>query len=548
MTTEKFNHIKTRFLTAFWNMFPLNASNIGLHEYDGQISDLSQEKINEWLNFLKTIKKELKSVDPNTLERKDQLDYYTILRKIELDIFNIEEIQSYTENPLSYLFQLNTAHYLLRDYAPLEVRVKAIIEHFRKIPKFLETAKQQLSLSVAAPFLEIAERMLQGYIHFYTVDTFEEVKKLSDEALIKDYEDAMNTAVQAIKDFLEHIERNMKPQAHDNFALGKERYEKLIALSNFYPISAEKLLEIAMDDLKKNYTKIKEVCKQIDPNKTVKEIIESIKKNHPTPEKLIPETEAMLEEIRQWIIDHNFVTIPSEERCKVIPTPSFYRNFAFAAMATPGPYEEKATDAFYFVSEPDPKWPEEKKEQWMTIFAYPALRDISVHEAYPGHYVQFLYLNKNKLLSAIFWDYANTEGWAHYVEEAMLEHGFYKDDLEYQVAVLIEALIRNVRFVSSVRLHTDPDFKLEDSVKLFMEYAFMERTTAEEEARRGTYDPGYLNYTLGKLMIKKLRQDLEKKLQGNFSLQKFHDEFLELGSVPIPIIRKHFLGTTDGVL
>ena len=256
----------------------------------------------------------------------------------------------------------------------------------------------------------------------------------------------------------------------------------------------------------------------------------------------------MLESIRQWVVEHDIITVPSEERCKVIETPSFMRAFAFAAMDTPGPFERKATDSYYYVSPPEDDWPEEKQIEWLKLFALPILELISIHEAYPGHYIHFLHLRQSDSITNVWWNYHFTEGWAHYTEELFMELGYKNENPEIEIAQILEALVRNVRFTCSIKLHTDPKFTLEEATKRFIEDAYLEPKTAYVEARRGTFDYLYLSYTIGKLMIMKLREDYKKEKGPTFSLKKFHDEMMSYGAPPVPLLRKYILKHDDGNL
>jgi uncharacterized protein (DUF885 family) len=302
------------------------------------------------------------------------------------------------------------------------------------------------------------------------------------------------------------------------------------------------LQEVGRADLAANQEAFHKTAKRIDPAKDPKEVLEDIERDHPTAEGLIEDTRAMLEEIRGYLIDHDIVSVPSEERAQVIETPRFYR-FATAAMNSPGSFERVAKEAFYYVTPVEDSWTPEKQEEWLRHLNYTSLRNISVHECYPGHYVHFLH--RKRVRSPVlrsYYSYAFTEGWAHYCEAMMVEEKF--GDLRLNLAMLQDALLRDCRYLSSIGMHTGA-WSWEDATRFFMENAHLDRLPAEREAKRGTWDPGYLNYTLGKLMIKKLRSDWMARNRGA-SLKQFHDALLGLGAPPLGLAREHLLGPGAG--
>src|SRR5438067_3110883 len=316
----------------------------------------------------------------------------------------------------------------------------------------------------------------------------------------------------------------------------------MIFAEHLAAIPLDRLTAVGQRDLRANQAAFEETAKKIDPATPAKKVLEDMERDHPTERNLIEDTRGMLEEIRGYLIEHDIVTVPSEERAKVIETPRFYR-FATAAINPPGSFEKIAKDAYYYVTPTEESWTPEKKEEWLRHLNYTTLRNISVHECYPGHYVHFLH--RMKIPSTVlrsYTSYAFTEGWAHYCETMMVEEGF--GDARLKLAMLQDALLRNCRYLSSIGMHT-AGWSWEDATKFFMVNAYLDRLPAEREAKRGTWDPGYLNYTLGKLMIKKLRADWSGQHRGA-SIREFHDGLLGLGAPPLGLVREHLLGKDAG--
>jgi uncharacterized protein (DUF885 family) len=258
----------------------------------------------------------------------------------------------------------------------------------------------------------------------------------------------------------------------------------------------------------------------------------------------------MLDGLRAWIVEHDVVGVPSDVPCRVEETPSYLR-WAFAMMDAPGAFEEVATEAFYYITPPEPDWPAERQEQWLTKFSYGTLRDVSMHEAYPGHYVHYLHYRRvPSKIRRVFGAYSFWEAWAHYSEHLMVELGYRPEDQELRLAELAEALLRDVRFLASIGMHTG-DMTVDEATRMFVDKAFMAEAPARQEAVRGTFDPGYLNYTLGKLMLLKLRDDYraQREAAGEpFRLREFHDRFLSFGAPPVPLVRRELLGAVGEIL
>ncbi len=540
-----------RFLLDYFEYQPGNAATLGLHQYQGLLPKLSKETVKQAVEMLKKYKVEFEKIDKNKLPADKKFELDLVLYEINRNIFELEEYKLLNKNIVVYAFMLGITKYFLKEYASPEIRAKHLLSQLKQTPEFLENAKNLITPPIGKPIQQITIQMLQGQLMFYEHTGKREAKTLAekDPKLQEQLRQAFEEAINVINEFKEFVE---KIETTEKFALGKEMFLKLQKYENAMDITLEELTKIAEEDLEKNSQEIKNIVEEHYPGKTIQQVIEDIKKNHPTKESLFKDTDNMLENLRTMIIEKEIVSVPSESRCKVIPTPEVYRSFAFAAMDPPGAFEVVADQAYYYVTPPEENWDEKQVEEWLTIFNYPQLEDISVHEAYPGHFLHFLHLRNivKSRLAKIINSYHFVEGWAHYVEEIVYnpnEVGYRKDKPEYRIAQLLEALVRNARFLSSIKLHTQEGFTVEDSQKIFMEKAFLEPKPAMTEAMRGTFDPEYMNYTLGKLLILKLREDYFKE-NPKATLKQFNDELLKYGAPPIPILRKYMLKNNDGKL
>ncbi len=532
------------YMQAYFEANPVMASSwLGLHHYDGRLPDLSRDSFEKRVAALKDLQSRVEQL-PDPGDKDSHFDRELLLRSIRDELFATEDIRGHENNPMFYANLLDVSAYIKRDYAPLTERLDKLVQHLAQIPAVLEAAKQHLETALAKPVLETSIGMYEGLISYYEHDVTASVARANSPDLTARFEAAREKAVAAIRDFIQLLTGRL-PQAHFNFAIGAEKYRKMLASSELVDLPVEKVLEVGERNLADNLRELREVCERIRPGATVHEIMLEVSKHHPTPESLVPDTRNKLEEVRQFLIDHKIVTVPSEVRCQVQETPPFMR-WAFAFMDPPGPFETVATEAFYYLTPVEPEWPDQQKEEWLTKFDYYTLQDVSVHEAYPGHYLHFLHTQLvpqplRKMVGA----YSFVEGYAHYTEQMMLEEGYASEDLRYKVGQLLEALLRNCRYIASVKMHTQ-GMTVDEAARFLMENAFMEETPARSEAVRGTFDPGYLNYTLGKLLLLKLREDYKAEKGASFNLQEFHDRVLAYGAPPIPLLRAVLLEHDNG--
>jgi len=333
-----------------------------------------------------------------------------------------------------------------------------------------------------------------------------------------------------------------------DYRLGPELYRKKLLYEDMVEFSLDRLLQVGYDDLHKNQGELKRVAALIDPTKTPEQVLAALEGDHPKPDQLLQTFRDTFNSLIGFIQDKKIITIPSEIRPIVQETPPFARALSSASMETPGPYEPKATEAYFNVTLPEPTWSAEKTKAWMEGFNRGTIISTAIHEAYPGHYEQFLwakqYPSKTRKLIACG---TNVEGWAHYTEQMMLDEGYGGDDPKLRIGQLQDALLRDARYIAGIEMHTGK-MTLAQATDFFVKQGHQTTAVAEREAQRGTMDPTYLVYTLGKLEILKLRADYKQKVGGSFTLQKFHDEFMRQGMAPIPMVRRIMLGFEGSAL
>jgi len=550
----EYEAVAEEYIKGYFAAHPLEGTALGLHEYDGKITDYSRLALDAELSRLRRFDDRLAKFDPTELSPRQSIDLRILQAAIKKELFQMQDMSIFERNPMVYARAADVNVYVKRNFAPLEDRVRSLVAIESQIPNILIAAKTNLNDVLPKPYVELAIQIARGSSDFLKKNLVVAVAGLKDEQIRAAFQDANRRAANALADYAAWLEREKLSKASPDFALGEEKYRRLLAQTELVDVPPEKILEIGLEQLKAQQSAFAEAAKTIDPNKSAIEVFKEIQGEHPTPQNLIPDISKDLEKIRKYVSSHHLVTIPSDIRAQVKETPQYRRATSFASMDTPGPFEQHATEAYYYVTPTESDWPEKQKQEWLTAFNNYASDIVSIHEVYPGHYVQFLRLNASPAgkIEKIFGSYAFIEGWAHYCEQMMIEQGYgnatgaspseedTKRAAKYRMAQADEALLRLCRLCVSIKMHTK-NMSVDEATKFFQDNCYYEEKPARQEAMRGTFDPGYLNYTLGKLQILKLRDDYKAQQGDEFSLQKFHNELLNHGMPPIRLLREIML-------
>lgn len=518
---------------------PLQGTAAGFHEYDGKMPDLSREAIEKRIAELKAHLERLSALDRSKLPFDDAIDAEAIEGDIRSELLDLETLRNWERNPMMYGavagFAVNDL--MKRDFAPKAERLRSIAARLRAVPAICAAGKANVK-NPPKEFTTLAIRMAKGAAGFLQgiVAAWAKDAAGSDPAMLADFTDANGKAVAAISDFASWLEKDLAPRSNGKYAIGTENFAAKLRYDDMVDQPLSEVLAIGEANLARDYAAFVETAKKIDPSKTPAEVMKSLSNEHPTAEDLIPSARRTVEAARQFLVEHRIVTIPSEVRPTIMETPAFARFGSFASMDTPGAYETKATEAFYYVTPVEKDWDAKRQEEHLRLYNPYVLGMINVHEVWPGHYLQFLYAKRlpTKTRKLVFCG-TNAEGWAHYAEQMMVDQGFGGGDPKVRLAQLQEALLRDCRYVVGIKLHTQ-GMSVEDGAKVFVEKGFQEPANGYEEARRGAFNPTYLYYTLGKLEIQKLRDEYMKGKGA--SLQQFHDAFVSQGGLPIPLVRK----------
>jgi uncharacterized protein (DUF885 family) len=551
LASQEWDKLTASFIQSYFDAQPFFAAQAGRHEYDGQLPDLSSHGIRREIARLHDERDQIAAVDPKTLEPRERFDREYLLAVADKDLFWIEKTKFPFTNPAWYIDKIDPDMYLNRNYAPLDVRMKAYIKYARGIPKMVNDIKANLQPPMPKSYVELGIAQFGGLATFYSKDVAPVFASVSDPDLQKQLSDADTVAAQAMDALKRTLEEDLK-KANDHYALGPDLYAQMVAQTERVDVPVDQIEAAGRADLDRNTAALKAECATYAPKQSLQQCVAKVVAHKPKDGAVAAAREQLVM-LKDFVVKNNVVSIPSTEDAMVAEAPPYNRSNA-AFIQVPGPYDHGVASV-YNIAPPDPKW--SKAEQAAYIPSEATLLSTSVHEVWPGHFLQFLHSNANpSKLEALWVGYAYAEGWAHYCEEMMIEKGLAKGDPERHIGQLIDALLRDVRLLSSIGLHTH-GMTVEQSEKMFREQAFQDPGNARQQAARGTYDPAYLNYTLGKLMIRKLRTDWIAKHSAAGAAapaddqalwHDFHDQFLSYGGPPIPLLRKEMLGEEGSLL
>lgn len=548
-SSEPLPHFVDDYLQYLQETRPTVAALDGVHIHDDLLEDCGRGAVEADVRALAGFARRLGEIDPNALSPTERIEQPMIADHIKARMFEIEEVRTWERNPHYYadILASSLATQALFAFAPAAERARRVLSKLRQAPKLIQAARDNVK-EPPGIFVKIGAETFRGALRFIEHDLPRAFRAVDDLHLLGDLADASTEAANAIRGYLDHLDKELAPRARASFRLGREVFAKKVQLEEGVSLDADRLLAIAERELAATEETFRQVASKLNGGDPA-QAWEEAKSRHPEPGGLVKAAEEQLGELLAFVENRKLVTVPPGEPVVVAPTPDFFR-WSSASMWTPGPFESKPSRAFYYVTDVDRQWPEDRQREHLRDFNYGTLWCISMHEVYPGHFLQYQHLRRveSKVRKSIFFAPASfVEGWAHYSEEMMVEAGFKKKDPYIHLGQLQETLIRLVRFVVSIRLHTE-DLSVEQGVRLFRERAFLEEATARREAERGTFDPTYLVYSIGKLMLQKLRRDAEAAQGDTFSLRTFHDTLLRQGNAPFRVHRQLMLGEAGAML
>jgi uncharacterized protein (DUF885 family) len=539
------------FDTVYFPYQPTLGTLTGYHQYDSRLEDFSRAKIDAQIAALHDFERRIEAIPANSLDQTSRADRELVLANIRGTLLTLEVVRPWEKNPDSYSGAISNAAFSLmeRKFASADDRLRSLIAREKRMPETLGRARENLK-NPPRIYTDIAMEQLPGIVSFFEHDVPLAFADTKDTGLKAEFATTNAAVIDALKQYESWLKTDLLPRSKGEFRIGADTFSKKLAYDEMVDTPLDKLLATGYADLNKNKAEFNRIAKELEPDKDPRVVLDELGKNHPAPDQLLQSFRDTFNGLIKFIRERNIVTIPSDVRPIVEETPPFMRATTFASMDTPGPFEQHATEAYFNVTLPEKSMTPAEVEGFMHAFNVGTVISTAVHEAYPGHYVQFLWVPKapsrvRKLLGAS----SNAEGWAHYCEQMMLDEGYgqpgagAKTEREakfLRLGQLQDALLRDARFVVGIKMHTG-QFTVDDAIAFFEKEGYQSHETGVVETKRGTADPTYLYYTLGKLEIMKLRDDMRKKQGTAFSLQKFHDEFLSQGYPPIKIVRQAML-------
>ncbi|MGA7342545.1 MAG: DUF885 domain-containing protein [Terracidiphilus sp.] len=545
---------------VYFRYAPSTGTQTGYHQYDAQLEDFSRTTIDAEIAALKSFEKRIEAIQPDdsAADFVPRSDREIVLGNIRSQLLELETIRSWQKDADNYSSACANGAFVLmeRKFAPPDERLRSLVAREKQMPALLAAARVNLQ-NPPRIFTEIAIEQLPDIVSFFEHDVPQAFADARDAALKAEFAHTNAAVISALNDYLGWLKTDLLARSNGDFRIGADAFRKKLEYDEMVDLPLDKLLEIGWADLRKNQARFKEVAHELEPDKDPSAVLEELGEDHPAPDQLLNSFRATFDGLVSFIRAHHIVTIPSDVRPIVEETPPFMRATTFASMDTPGPYETHATEAYFNVTLPDPRMTPAEVEGYMHSFNIGTVISTAVHEAYPGHYVQFLWLPQapskvRKILGAN----TDIEGWAHYCEQMMLDEGYgqpgagARDEREskfLRLGQLQDALLRDARFIVGIEMHTGT-MSVEQAEAFFQKEGYQSKETAAVETKRGAGDPTYLYYTLGKLEIMKLRADVKKKEGAAFSLEKFHDDFLRQGFPPIKIVREAMLGDDSPTL
>jgi uncharacterized protein (DUF885 family) len=539
-----FSKLVDDFFAQEFTFNPVDATVAGIHQYDAQLEAWTEPRIQARIAELEALLNQATALwtERTALGTNDLIDLEALDGRIRAELLDWNILRFTARNPMTYAGRPGQAidPLMKRNFAPAKERLKSIIARLEQVPAVYAAGRGNVT-EPPKEWTELAIGQARGTEGYLKDTLFNWAKEAAgnDPILWADFQRANITAIAATQDLQHWLTKTVLPKSTGTWAIGPRAYVTMLKHAEFITTPLEELLAQGEAQLQKDRLLFLETAKEIDSTRTAEQVFASLADEHPSAAELLPYARQTLEQVRQFVVRKDLVTFPSETRPRVEETPVFLRIGNYASMDTPGPYETRANEAFYYITPPELNWDSKHLEEHLREFNTSMLPLIHVHEAYPGHFVQFLWAPKfptkvRKLLATN----SNVEGWAHYTEEMVIEEGFADDNPKYRLAQLEEALLRDCRYVVGIGLHTTT-MTVEQGAQRFVKECFQNASVAYDESRRGTYDPTYLYYTAGKLMILELRKDYLSQNGG--TLKQFHDAFLSKGPLPVPLVRKLLL-------
>src|SRR5499427_7257926 len=549
IASEPLPHFVDDLLGYLHETHPTHATLDGVHTHDDLLEDVSRHAIDSEARALAGYLRRLDEINRDGLTPVEKLEHRMLTSHLQGRMFELEAVRTWERNPQFYsdLLASSLAGQALFSHAPAAERARRVLSKLRQTPRLIQAARDNVK-EPPGIFVKVGIETMRGTLKFIDADLPRAFADVDDLHLLGDLADAQAEASHAVGKYVEYLETDLAPKARASFRLGRDKFEQKLRLEEGINLPIDRLLTIAERELVATQEEFRSLAGKINGGDAMAAWAKT-RSQHPAPGQLVATGRQQLDELATFLERQNVISLPSDESIAVAPTPDFYR-WSFASMWTAGPFESKPTRAYYYLTDVDPSWTAERQDEHLRDYNFPTLWSISIHEVFPGHFLHYKHLRRveSKARKSILFAPASfVEGWAHYCEQRMVEAGFGRDNYRVKLGQLAEALIRLARMIVGIRLHTE-DMSVEQGMRFFRDEAFMEESSARREAERGAFDPTYLVYAAGRLMLLKLRADYKQQEGKAFSLRAFHDTLLGNGSAPFWVHRQLMLTNDSGDL
>lgn len=537
-----FDKLVDDYFAIHFTFHPVSATFAGVHQYDRQLDQFTPAALQQETQQYTAILSRLQNLSLEHLDATTKADHEWLINIVKARLLDLQNLQMWQKDPDLYSSEAIQSVFALvnRNFAPTDQRLQSVIAREYKIPKLLMQARNNLK-NPPQIYTQIALEQMPGCIQFFEKDLPPLFANVKDVTLLNEFKQSNALTVRSLKEYQAWLQEDLLPRSNGDFRLGAENFRKKLLFEEMIDTPLSQLLAIGFTDLRKNQAALKTLAQQIDPHKTPQAVLADLGHAHPKPEVLLKTFKNAMLDARSFVETHHVVGVPTQNLPIIAETPPFARALSFASLEVPGPLEKKSKASYFYVTLPERDWPAKRVEEHMAAFNRETIFITAIHEAFPGHYLQYLWepFFPSKLRRMIYAN-SNVEGWAHYTEQMMVDAGYQSNDLTMRLGQIQDALLRNARYIVGIQMHTG-EMTYQQGIDFFMKEGYQTFANAEREVKRGTMDPTYLVYTLGKLQIMQLRQEYQQLKGEQYKLQDFHDAFLRQGYAPIKLIRQSLL-------
>ena len=544
IASEPLHHFVDDYLSYLYETNPSSATFDGVHIHDDLLENLDRAAVDAQVQALSGLARRLAAISTDSLAGDERVERPMVAAHIQARLHELEKVRSWERSPQMYgeLLGVSLAGQALFDFAPASERARRVLSKLRQTPRFIQSARDNIK-DPPGIFVKSGLEALRGTLRFIETDLPRAFSDVDDLGLLGDLADAQAEAIESLTSYIGWLETEVGPKARASFRMGPEHLAAKLRLEEGHRGPAGPAAGDRPAGAGRGAGGVPPGGVPRRGGRRGGRLAAGRRIGWPRPAASCATAREQLDRLATFITRRDLVSMPPGEPVVVAPTPDFFR-WSGASMWAPGPFEARPTHAYYYLTDADPAWPAERKLEHLRDLNTPTLWAISMHEVYPGHFLHFQHLRHVESKARKSLMLASTsfvEGWAHYCEHMMIEAGFEKQDPTVRLGQLAEALIRIARLVVAIRLHAE-DMSVEQGVRFFRDEAFLEESTARREAERGTFDPSYVVYTAGKLMLLKLREDYKAHVGGKFSLKTFHDTLLRNGVATFHVHRQLMLG------